>query len=173
MNENPTQVKRPLESIDRFAFHLSRMLHNLAACFLAMIVVLNIVNVIGRYVFGKPLESADELMGFLLTVAIFLTFPRSTYEDGHIRMDLMLRLLNLVWRARLNALVNILLLGIYMLIMYKGIPIIIKLFSWGQVSDVVKIPMWIPHSAIPICFGLAGLILAIKIICRTPQGENK
>jgi len=152
-----------VNTIDWLAGRITRGLHVLATIMLLAIVVINGVNVIGRYMFNRPMETADELMIFLLTAAVFFCLPRCTFENEHIRMDLIRSHVS-GWARRVwDLLIELLHLAMMILVLYVGIPTIAKLFSWGQVSDAAKVPMWIVHSVIPIGFGLAGLILVLRI----------
>lgn len=161
-----------LQATDRKAGQLARALHWIAALMLAGIVLINLVNVAGRYLFSQPIESADELMMFLLSSALFLSLVRSTHEEAHIRMDLMRRAVGPRVRRGLDITIDSLVCVLCLVIAYAGAPTVMKLASWGQVSDAMKLPMWMPHSMIPIGFGLAGLVLLLRVLALLRAGRE-
>src|ERR1700744_5646405 len=52
-------------------------------------VVLNFVNVIGRYVFGMPIFWAEETLTFTIIWIVFLVAGTITYRGAHLNMDLL------------------------------------------------------------------------------------
>ncbi len=51
--------------------------------------MLNIVNVIGRYVFGMPVFWAEEALTFTVIWIVFLVVGTITYRGAHLNMDLL------------------------------------------------------------------------------------
>ena len=51
--------------------------------------MLNIVNVIGRYVFGMPGFWAEEALTFTVIWIVFLVVGTITYRGAHLNMDLL------------------------------------------------------------------------------------
>jgi len=152
-----------LKTLDRVIARVTSGLHIVATLMLIAIVIVNAANVVGRYLFSRPMETADELMIFMLTAAVFLCLPRCTHEDEHIRMNLIRERTSGWVRKIWDLLLDLLHLGVTLLVLYIGLPMVATLFSWGQVSEAAKIPMWIVHSVIPLGFGLASAILFLKI----------
>jgi TRAP-type C4-dicarboxylate transport system permease small subunit len=59
------------------------------ATFLMMLLV--VANVIGRYLFNKPLTGTLEFTESLLVIIIFLAVALTQYDGGHIRVTLLTR----------------------------------------------------------------------------------
>ena len=51
-----------------------------------------------------------------------------------------------------------------LLVVYASTTTILPLWKYKQLSVVAEIPMYIPHMAIPIGFGLIVILLVINII---------
>ncbi|PVY67829.1 TRAP transporter small permease [Pusillimonas noertemannii] len=153
-----------MKSIDRVVAWVTSGLHFVATLMLVGIVVVNAANVIGRYIFNRPAETADELMIFMLTIAVFLCLPRCTNEDAHIRMNLLRDRISGKARKVWDLLLELLHFGLAAFVVYVGAPSVAQLFSWGQVSEAAKIPMWIVHSVIPLGFALACVIILLSIV---------
>lgn len=141
------------------------LLHWVATLMLLGIVLVNAVNVVGRYVFNRPLETADELMIFMLTAAVFFCLPRCTYEDTHIRMDMLRERASGRVRQVWDVLLELLQFAVLCTVIFLTVPSIVRLFEWEQVSEAAKIPMWLVHGVVPLGFGLAA-ITALVLIAR-------
>ncbi len=59
------------------------------ATFLMMLVV--VANIVGRYLFNKPLTGTLEFTESLLVIVIFLSVALTQYDGGHIRVNLITR----------------------------------------------------------------------------------
>lgn len=55
--------------------------------------VLVVVNVIGRYAFNSPVGGAFEVAQSMLTVIVFFSLALTQFHDGHIKVVLLTRLL--------------------------------------------------------------------------------
>jgi TRAP-type C4-dicarboxylate transport system permease small subunit len=153
--------------MDKVAARIAETAQFLAAVMLALIAAVNIVNVVGRYVFSKPIEPAEEWMLFLLAGAVFLSFVKVTYEGAHIRMDALHRALPAPLQRPLELLGDAVSVALSVTMVWVGAPIVMQLASYGQKSDF-GFPMAIPQSVIPIGFALAALVLTVRIFTRRP-----
>ncbi len=59
------------------------------ATFVMMVLV--VVNILGRYLFNKPLDGTLEFTESLLVLIIFLSLALTQYDGGHIRVTLLTR----------------------------------------------------------------------------------
>jgi TRAP-type C4-dicarboxylate transport system permease small subunit len=73
--------------IEEFIF--VRVPHVLSGTMFLIAVVLNFVNVIGRYVFGLPVFWAEEALTFTIIWIVFLVVGTITYRGAHLNMDLL------------------------------------------------------------------------------------
>ncbi len=74
------------KQIEEFIF--VRIPYVLSGALFLIAVVLNIVNVIGRYVFGMPVFWAEETLTFTVIWIVFLVAGTITYRGAHLNMDL-------------------------------------------------------------------------------------
>ena len=133
-----------------------------AAAMLALIAAINIANVVGRYAFAKPIETAEELMLFLLIAAVFLSFARVTHDGAHIRMDMLQRALPPVAGRALEIVSDLVTIAVALTLVVVGTPLVLKLLEFGQRSEALGIPMAIPQSVVPIGFALSALLLVLR-----------
>ncbi|WP_158260077.1 TRAP transporter small permease [Zobellella endophytica] len=67
---------------------LKRLLNLLAALMLLLMMLLTTVDVLGRYLFNRPVVGASELIEIMLAAAIFLVLPTITWHREHVAVDL-------------------------------------------------------------------------------------
>ena len=107
-------------------------------------------------------------MLFLMIVGVFLATPAVTWDGAHIRMDLLAKALPVGIRRILEAVADLVSLAVAVLMVYVGVPIVLRLLEFNQRSDAAEIPVFIPQSAIPIGFAL----VAIALIARELSGKT-
>lgn len=144
-----------------------RMLSQVATLLLVAVAAINGANVVGRYVFSSPISWGEEVMLFLMIVAVFIAFPAVTWDGAHIRMDLLARALPARAHRLLEGLADLISLALSVLVVYVSVPIVMKLIEFGQRSDAAEIPVAIPQAAIPLGFALA----AVALIARELTGK--
>lgn len=134
---------------------------------LLAIVAINGVNVTGRYVFSSPISWGEEVMLFLLIVAVFLANPAVTWDGAHIRMDILARALPAGVRRALEGLADLVSFAVAALMVYVSVPIVVRLIEFNQRSDAAEVPVALPQGAIPIGFTL----VAVALIARELSGK--
>ncbi|OGA02311.1 MAG: hypothetical protein A3H35_04400 [Betaproteobacteria bacterium RIFCSPLOWO2_02_FULL_62_17] len=143
--------------IERIFEVLMRSIERLLAIAFVFAVCLNFVDVIGRYVFGRTLSWGDEVQVYIMMAMTFLGAAIVTWRQLHLRMDILVR--GLRGRARI-ALMSIEILVILVLagfVMVRSTLYALRIFEVGQTSDIGT-PMWIPHSAVALGFGLIAAV---------------
>ncbi len=103
-----------------------------------------------RYLLNRPLLFAGETCEFLLCLIVFAALPHTFQKDGHIRIDLITRMLPPRFRYRMRmATFGI---GIFYLIIFTWqIWLFIKeSYSYNRESTVLLFPIWIPQLAMLI-----------------------
>jgi TRAP-type C4-dicarboxylate transport system permease small subunit len=154
-------ARRVIEAVNRVLTVVSTLL-------LVAIVAINGVNVAGRYLFSSPISWGEEIMLFMMIVGVFLATPAVTWDGAHIRMDLVAKALPVGMRRMLEALADFASLAVAVLMVYVGVPIVLRLVEFNQRSDAADIPVALPQSAIPLGFTL----VAIALIARELSGKT-
>jgi TRAP-type C4-dicarboxylate transport system permease small subunit len=150
---------------------LMTWLERLLGVLLIASVVLNFGNVIARYLFGTVLLSADEIQIFGLVVMTFLGAAIVTWRGQHLRMDVLRPLMppRLAAGVRwLEAVIAIVVIGF---VCFQSWRYVVRVWSFGQVSDMAHVPMWIPHSAVLIGFALVAVMLIVRIFSKAPPQD--
>jgi len=124
---------------------------------------LNFFNVVGRYVFGFTILSADELQIFIMVFMAFLGAGVVAWRGQHLRMDVVVNTLP----APLRRLVRIFELAVIVIlasfVLWNSTYYAQQMFNFGRVSDMGRVPMWIPHGAVAVGFGLIAFVACLRL----------
>jgi len=156
-------VPRP-DLISRLGERLTGFCLAVAAVSLLGIVLVNGANVVARYLFRSPFSWAEEMMVFLMILAVAAGSIAVTWRNLHIRIDTFVeRASPLVRQIALFAgtLVSI---AAILTVVISSFRVIVLLYELDQRSDALRAPSWIPQSFLPIALGMIALIMAIKLI---------
>ena len=144
--------------IDRLFERLTRALELLLALAFIVAVLLNFANVVGRYLLGWTILGADEVQIFIMVGMTFLGAVVVTWREQHLRMDVLARLCPAPVQAALRWADLVLMIVLCGFAFYESTIYATQMFRLGRLSDTADVPMWIPHGAVAIGFGLITLI---------------
>ena len=151
-------------SLNRTVDGLAAALEKLLGLALIAAVAFNFVNVVGRYVFGTTFLSADEVQIYIMVYIAFLGAAVATWRRAHLRMDVLVqRLPTLVQRALAGAELALILV-LAGLVLYVSSQYVAQMAGIDARSQNAAIPMWIPHSAIVIGFGLIAALSLLQVV---------
>ena len=125
---------------------------------------LNFCNVVGRYGFGVTILSADEIQIFIMVFMAFLGAAVVAWRGQHLRMDVVVNTLP----ASLRRLVRIFELAVVAIlasfVLWNSTYYAQQMFNFGRVSDMGRVPMWIPHGAVAAGFGLIEFVACLRLV---------
>ena len=122
-------------------------------------------SVIGRYIDQRIAFSyGDEVVVYMTVWAVLIAASQLVRTDGHVRPDLVLRLLppqGQRWAEAFNCVVAIVLCAG---LTWYGWDIATTSHSLDERSETgLQFPMWIYYSALPTGFGLMGLRYVLRL----------
>lgn len=125
--------------------------------------ILIVVNAVGRYVFASPILWGEEVLRFGLLWMVFLGAVLVSWDDRHLRMDLLSATLKGRAQLLVKSLSVIVFLGLTLYIAYHSLTPVSLFARTGQVSQIAEIPMVIPHAIIPVSMLLMFLAVLVRI----------
>jgi len=135
-----------------------------ASVILFSMMTVTFVDVIGRYVFNRPLNGAFEVTELMLLVLIFAGLPLVSHADEHVTMDFIDNLFGSRGRKVVMAIAQFVcaatMLGLAWLIWGKAG----KIASYGDTTDVLRIVVAPFVYFMAAMIALSGLIHAWKVI---------
>ena len=147
--------------LERIGATLLRLLRWLLGTVLIAAVLINLANVVGRYIFSRPIQATDEILVYLFVWCVFLGAVLVSWEGRQLRMDAITSVLSTPVRAVLNGLALALFVGMALFVIAQSISFLARIHEVGQKSIATGIPMVVPHAAIPLGFGL--MLLAVVL----------
>ena len=153
---------------------LVAIVRNLAAIMLLSGLVLNFVNVVGRYFFAAPIEWAEEVMLFLMVAIVFLGASYVSWKGRQIAMDLLVLMLPPAPQRIIRLLTLVVEVVVPLIVVWIGTPVIVTLWNFDQRSQAADLPLAIPQSLIPIGLFLVALVTLIRIatLLITPNAPS-
>lgn len=152
------------------------LLSGTAAIVMFMMMLVTLIDVLGRYLFSSPLNGAYELTELMLAAVIFLGLPLITAEGGHIAVDLLDSLFG-SWGQRfqngLIEVINVLAFGTFTWVLWENA---LKVQRYADTTAVLQIPLsWLAFM-MAITTGLATLALILRLLFGSSglfaQGEQ-
>ncbi len=144
--------------VDRIFERLTRALELLLALAFIAAVALNFANVVGRYVLGWTILGSDEVQIFIMVGMTFLGAVVVTWREQHLRMDVLARLCPKPVQEALRWAELALMTLLCGFVFVESTTYAYGMFRLGRLSDTADVPMWIPHGAVALGFGLIALI---------------
>ena len=143
----------------------------LTAVLMLIALALNTANIVGRYVFFRPIASAEEIMLFLLVGTVFLGNAMVAFEGKQLRMDVILHALPPEMRRALDIAADLTMIAVCAILIVLGWPAVQMLVEFDQRSQAAEIPMAIPQALVPIGLGLNAFLVAVRLIAsfRAPR----
>tara|TARA_R110002110_G_scaffold49783_5_gene147854 strand:+ start:3809 stop:4405 length:597 start_codon:yes stop_codon:yes gene_type:complete len=125
-------------------------------------ILINVANVIGRYLFLEPIIWAEEIMIYIMVWTVFIGAILVTYEGQHLKMDVFSVMLPSPYKEIINFIAVLSFLLVCFYIVPNNWIVVELMFNNDQRSVVAEVPMVIPHFAL-----LAGFVLMfIAIVVR-------
>jgi TRAP-type transport system small permease protein len=137
-----------------------------ASAILFFMMTLTFVDVIARYVVNRPVRGGFELTELGLLVLIFAGLPLVTHAGEHVTMDLIDRLLGARARAALGRLVELGCAALMFLLAWLMWRKAATIAGYGDVTDVLRIPIAPFVYFMTAMIGLSGLVHLARACLR-------
>lgn len=131
----------------------------LSSVVITIMMVLTFVDVIGRYVFSKPVFGASEIISALLAVAIFAGLGIANARDDHIVVELFDHRIRRLFPRLYDIVIQLFSIGVMMLIAYVLLEMAIEAHHQNTRTYVIEMPLfWIA--------GTVSTLAAISVISQ-------
>jgi TRAP-type C4-dicarboxylate transport system permease small subunit len=113
---------------------------------------------------GHSLSWSEELGRYCFIWLIYIGISYGVKKQRHIKVDVIMLLLNEKSKIVLNVISNLFFLGFCALAVWYGTDIAVKLLNFGQKSPALQIPMGLVYMAAPIGLGLSAIRIIQNLI---------
>lgn len=150
---------KPNTTIDK----LSRGLHWVGVYIgIPVLIVILSIDVSLRYIFNSPLIWGSEVSALILSIVFFASLPQITGAGGHIRMDMLYRLMGPRMKGITDAATGLCGAIFAMLLVWQSFKSAIEMYRWGEGAEMIDIPYW-PFAMFA---GMCGLILTVQFFIQ-------
>jgi len=146
--------------------HADAILGGAASAILLAMMVLTVVDVVGRYVLNRPVRGAFEITELMLVVLIFAGLPLVSYADEHAVMDFIDRLLGPAWKRALWRVVQAACAAFMFLLARLVWLKADRIWAYRDATDVLRIPYGPFVYFMAVMIGLAGALHLYKAVDR-------
>ena len=159
-DQQAARGKRPVEELI-----FIKLPHVVAGVMFLLAVAINIVNVVGRYVFSTPVFWAEEVLIYIVIWTVFIVAGSVTYRGAHLNMDLIYSSLPRPLQIAVNTAVLAALIACTLFASYRAWDIVLLHIKNHSVTAGTNIPLAIPSTA--LAFGFAFMAVAAIVRWRS------
>jgi TRAP-type C4-dicarboxylate transport system permease small subunit len=138
-----------------------------AACLVGM-TVLTCVDVVGR-AFGHPVFGSVEIVGFMATLAVVMALPYTHQVQGHIGVELLVRLLSEKTQTIIDICTGVLSLSLFALVTWRMAVYARTMQESGEVSMNLELPEHLVIYVAAFCL----LVFTLNILQDTIKNIRK
>ena len=125
--------------------------------------MVTVVDVVGRYVFNAPLPAGFELTEYLMGVLVFLALPLVSARGEHVRISLFDSRLGAAAKRRRDRILGIVAASACALVAWPVVQLGIRMGGYGDGTQTLGIPL------APLAFFIAAsLVVSGMILALTP-----
>jgi TRAP-type C4-dicarboxylate transport system permease small subunit len=121
-------------------------------------------DVLGRYLFNKPILGTYEIFEILLPAIVLLGLGYTQGNNAHVRVEIFLSRLSSRRQTILNFVTNGLALLISVLILWRGWVLTIAYWRMGRTIPTIEVPMFLPQLLVPLGALLLILVLIVQML---------
>jgi len=142
MAETTTDTARPTDPVGRALLFCSYALILVGGVLMALLTVMSVVSVLGRYLFSAPIPGDFELVTMGTAVSVFLFLPYCHLQRGNVVVDLFLS-----WAPRrvqvfFDGVSGLLLAAIAGLLSWRMVHGGLDMHRYNEVSYILALPVW-------------------------------
>lgn len=131
---------------------------------LSLMSVLIGVQIVMRYVVGESLTWSEELARYCFIWATYIGVSYAVKVGAHIRVDAVTNMLPLSTRRYVNLFSYFMFIVFAALVMKEGYALTVKIFSFGQESSALSLPMGYIYMAPTVGFAMAVFRILQKMV---------
>jgi TRAP-type C4-dicarboxylate transport system permease small subunit len=145
-----------------------------AAVALIAMMLLTVADVIGRYLFSKPIKGTYELVGFLLVGAGALGLGYTQVKKGHIRVDFLLQRFPEKVQGIVTVIANFLGFAAFSLLCWRcALYAQYYISATGNATDTLHIPLFPFVVVLAVGTGMLALVLLFDLVHSIIQVKSK
>lgn len=134
------------------------------------VMLLVCISVVFRYVLNQPILGDQELVEIGMSVVVMAAMPFTTFQQQHIRVDVLDYWLGDWGRFIGDLFARTVSIAVLYLLIQKTWAKALDAHEYGDVTNMLEIPVWITYGAISIGMGLVVVVLLVQLIQQLRSG---
>ncbi|MDU8944680.1 TRAP transporter small permease [Ovoidimarina sediminis] len=166
-----------LDAFERGFERFLRLLAYAGGLVLAGLAMLVLYEIFMRYFFGRPFRGGFEMTEVAMSVIVACGLPYTAIKSGHVAVDIFSRVFDRPAFRWLNFAVHGLGAAALALLSWQSAKHALSALSYGDVTNMMRIPLYPFKTAIAISAALFAIVLAINALkalrpAVTPQEDT-
>lgn len=141
----------------------------IAALLLLLLMAVTCIDVIGRYIFGRPLNGAFELSEIVLSMIVYAALPLITLHKEHVTIDLLDGYIPERAVSAQRMLINVLSAAVLLLVTYALYLKTAQIVSSGMRTDMLFVPLGVVSGLMTAGAGFSAVISVMLAFDRAPS----
>jgi TRAP-type transport system small permease protein len=162
-----------MAAFERFVEITCRILMYVCAGLLLAMLFLSTTDILGRYLFNRPITGALEVLEILLPAMVLLSLAYTQKEKAHVTVDIVFSHLPRRSRAVLGLLTTFWAFVLFAVIVWRGIMQVLLYHQTRMVITNISVPVFLPRMLVPIGAFAVCLVLAVDFIHFLDQLRRK
>lgn len=129
----------------------------ISSVILMLLILMMVVNVVGRKLFNAPISGAVELVEYGMLTCMALAISRTGFEDRQLSVTIIQEMMPAKVRAVFKCVCNIIAGIVFGSLIFRFIEILPESMASGRVSDVLYIPYYLVHLLLILAMILVAL----------------
>jgi len=164
MSESTDEVIVLSGPVARIGECLAKACQIIAALALLAIVAINGANVVARYFFAKPFPWAEEAMIMFMILGVFTGAIAVTWRNVHIRIDTFVERCAPTVQRIIRVVATFASMFVLLVVAWSSYGIVRLLYEYGQTTDALEFPMWIPQSFVTIGLVVIAILMFARLV---------
>ncbi|MGB3290624.1 MAG: TRAP transporter small permease [Burkholderiaceae bacterium] len=164
-------------SISRIPVLLSRIAVHIAEVLLVVLMGITVYAVVARYLFNAPSLYAMEISTYVLVAITWLSIGWVHYENRHVSVEFAEAKLSGTAKKIAYWITQCTVLLFSLVLVWAGCNVVLTAIEKAYKSpSLLKVPLWIPYSFIPLGAALLALIALSKFKAKpahTPETDRE
>jgi len=148
---------------DNAVTRIARVLANISVALLAIMLFLGVADVLGRYIFNRPVTGTLEVFEILLPGIVMLSVAYTQLNKAHIRVELLFNRLSPRLQAAISFATSLWLTILFVLVAWQGTLIAISLWRQHRLISIIGVPVFTVQLFIPFGALIMCLILIVDL----------
>lgn len=152
------------KTLDKGIHLINSTLRYVCMSLLFFMMGLGTCDVMGRYLFNKPILGTFEIFEILLPAIVLLGLGYTQGNNAHVRVEILISRLSFRKQTVLNFVTNALALFISVLILWRGWLLTTAYWRMGRTIPTIEVPMFLPQLLVPLGALMLILVLIVQMV---------